>query len=293
MKKILFMLCLLMPFTIAKALTINENNVITEKGVVITKEEYNKLLDNNSDFMIDHLDENIIRSILNSEPITEEYYIVTTYKLNKKGEIIESYETETTKEKANLVAENDNYYFNKNGKMMYNNGMLQSNDVHYSTDSKEFRLQYYKVSDEYTIFMHVKWLKIPLIKQFDILAARWDVSNSNISSIYGSQESDGKDPTFYDLSSKNVKRSSNGLGLSMNIHDNAKNYLVCNLYINSKQSFGNKVYGTYQHAKHSNANTLAISQSYTFSSDGLGGVLYFSNSKYRSYYDGMRGLICE
>lgn len=72
MKKILFMLCLLMPFTIAKALTINENNVITEKGVVITKEEYNKLLDNNSDFMIDHLDENIIRSILNSEPITEE-----------------------------------------------------------------------------------------------------------------------------------------------------------------------------------------------------------------------------
>ena len=47
-------------------------------------------------------------------------------------------------------------------------------------------------------------------------------------------------------------------------------------------------YVTYQHA--TSALTLANSKSYTFSSSGLGGVLYYSNSTIRNKYDGMQGL---
>ena len=47
-------------------------------------------------------------------------------------------------------------------------------------------------------------------------------------------------------------------------------------------------YVTYQQA--SSALTLANSKSYTFSSSGLGGVLYYSNSTIRNKYDGMQGL---
>lgn len=291
MKKILFILCFLIPFTTVNALDFYENNVINNKGVVLSKEEYNELSKTNSDIMIDLMDRKIINTILNYEPISESHYIVTTYEYDRYGNIISAFENETTKEIAKLVADNSNYYFNEEGILKYNNPLLQSAKS-YSTDSKVINMNYYRDMNgdkTYTIHIWGEWYKLPLIRKFDVVAARWDVSNSNVS-FYGVQSSDGNYTTYLE-GTKNAKKASNGFGLSMNLHDNATNYLSYELYIYSDSSFGNKVYGTYQHAKHSNANTLAISQSYTFRSDGLGGVLYFSNPTYRSYYDGMKGLI--
>lgn len=117
--------------------------------------------------------------------------------------------------------------------------------------------------------------------------ARWTNSiDIDKLEIYGCQESDA-DTTFYYTNSNNLKKTSKGLGLSMNLHNNASSSLGMELYIYSPNALGNNVYGTYQHARHSNA-TLAISKSYSFSSSGLGGVVYFSNSTYRSYYDEMQ-----
>ena len=76
----------------------------------------------------------------------------------------------------------------------------------------------------------------------------------------------------------------------MNIHDSAKNRIELFMRVESSNYFGYDFYATYQHARNSNANTLAISKSNSFSSSGLGGVLYYSNSTYRNYYDGMQGI---
>lgn len=288
MKKILFMLCLFMTFIKVNALTFEGDNVITQKGVTITKEEYEYLSKDTTDYLLDRIDYKVIDCMLNGNVESKTYYIVTTYEY-RQGKIINSYETETNEETAKYIAQNENYYLDKKGNMSYQNPMLQSSEKTYSTDSKVVHLDYYRESDKrYVIKIWGEWYKMPQIRQFDIVAARWDVSNSQ-TTIYATQMSDAKS-TFYDGNSNNINRASNGLGLSMNLHDNAKNYLTYELIIYSDSSFGNEVYGTYQHAKHSNANTLAISKSYTFRSDGLGGVVYFSNSKYRSYYDGMKGL---
>ena len=76
----------------------------------------------------------------------------------------------------------------------------------------------------------------------------------------------------------------------MNLFNNGRDFELGMMY-DFNSSVGEYMYGTYQHARNSNANTLAISKSYSFSSSGLGGVLYFSNSTYRNYYDGMTGVV--
>lgn len=219
----------------------------------------------------------------------EEKYVVTTYTKNSFGEIIDEKSIVTTQEVAEMVAGDDSLYVGSNGQLQKNNGISTFgliDAVLVETESKRVSMIYSYDSGYYIVGITTHWIKLPKIRVFDILALRW-TKNVTISKIEGTQESDEK-TTKYDSTTKNLKKGTNAIGLSMNLHNNAKQTLEATFAISSKTPYGD-VYGTYQHARHSNA-TLAISQSYTFDSRGLGGVVYFSNSTYKSYYDDTPGL---
>lgn len=75
----------------------------------------------------------------------------------------------------------------------------------------------------------------------------------------------------------------------MNIFDKANSDLELSIVLEFNENVGKTAYGTYQHARNSNI-TLTQAKSYTFNSNGLGGVVYFNNSTVKNYYDGMQGL---
>lgn len=139
--------------------------------------------------------------------------------------------------------------------------------------------------------MYVSWFVLPQIKKYDVLAARWNTSNSS-DYFYGTQVCDSNTmfSDYYLTTTPNVKSENYGLGVTMNLHDSAQTQIDLSYGIEDSNSFGNVVYGTYQHARNSNI-TMNGSLSYTFSSSGLGGVLYYSNSTIRNYYDGMQGIV--
>ena len=109
-------------------------------------------------------------------------------------------------------------------------------------------------------------------------------------SLHGSQEAKGKAKVMYEGNDDNILYFPQAAGITMNMYDNTNEHVMI-MEIGFVNNPGN-VYITYQHARHSNI-TFAQSQSYTISPSGLGGVLYFSNSTVRSYYDGMQGIVAD
>ena len=300
MKKVLLLIgCLFMGINSANALTLNDDSSLTnDQGAKISSEQYQILKENYNDRIIDTFTQSNVNSLSNKDNKIERKvtYVVTTYRTYRLGNIVDSNTIETSEEEAYAVATDDSLVVNSQGKLekIQNNPMMRANSViggQYSTESKAIYGEYWLGDDNlYWGSLHVVWIKMPMIKQFDVMAMRWD-NSLTVMNVYGAQWGDSTQKmTTYDESSKNVKKTNYGIGISMNLHDTYKN--ECELYmrIASRTKFGTYLHATYQHARHSNANTLAISQSYTFSSNGLGGVLYYSNATYRNYYDGMLGL---
>ena len=104
----------------------------------------------------------------------------------------------------------------------------------------------------------------------------------------GTQEATNKSDVNYPYGDDNMLVFSNGVGITMNMYDNTSDHKMT-LYASFNGNPGS-IYATYQHARHSNI-TFAMSQSYTISYQGLGGVLLFSNSTIEGYYDGMKGTV--
>lgn len=297
MKKILFLIgCLLIGINSANALTINgDEGYINNNGAKISSEQYKILHKNNfEDSYIDKLTQDSINVYsdpkLNDE--SKSIYVITTYKMDRFGNVVDQYSMNATEEQAKSVATNENLHVTPNSTLTSTPSISTYGYVDnytYATESKRVTGYYTNMDGKYVIQLWATWYKTPKIKEFDIMAVRWNNSVS-ISNIIGWQECDSNTGTTnYNMSSKNTKYTNNGAGISMNIHDSAKNRIELYLRVESNSYFGDDFYGTYQHARHSNANTLAISQSYTFG-NGLGGVLVFSNNTYKSYYDNMEGI---
>lgn len=161
----------------------------------------------------------------------------------------------------------------------------------HQTDYKRLLVSYVKSNEDGKYYIHGRlvWDKEPIVKKYDIFAMRW--SNSvNLDYLKGTQEAKGKAQVIYSGSDDNILYFSNAVGITMNMYDNTNEHIMT-MEIGFVNNPGN-VYVTYQHARNSNI-TFAQSQSYTISSTGLGGVLYFSNSTVRSYYDGMQGIVAD
>lgn len=131
---------------------------------------------------------------------------------------------------------------------------------------------------------------MPKYKSFDVIALRGEGVSFETNSLIGIQyfKIDGSSSTIrYNRSSSNTRIFQNGIGISMNLVDDADFYhlsIQMNYY---KTKDTAKIYGSYQHSQ-SNV-TLAQSQKYTLSANGYGNVIAFDDSVKRNY-DGMSGV---
>ena len=285
------------------ALSLNsEDNYVNKKGVIISREEYDVLSNKYNDGTIDLFDNNLLNYLYaNDSEISQSVeYSITTDVFDSRGNYIESRTMSSTKEQALSIINNKNLLVTNNNTLLDSSLMCEKNDkllnnannYIYSTNSKQVRLSYSYFIDDTVAIIDAKWFTQPTIKQFDVLAIRWNTSRPLSNVIYGEgyqETSNGYRQDYY-LDDQNSKRTMYGIGEFMNLFNNGRDFEV-GMYYTFDDDVGEIMYGTYQHARNSNANTLAISKSYTFSSNGLGNVLYFSNNTYRNYYDGMNGVV--
>lgn len=143
------------------------------------------------------------------------------------------------------------------------------------------------------IMVYTQWLVTPATKSFDVTAMRFE----DATIVEGTQEgtqtywaSGEYNFINYSPNGTNIRKQSNGFGISMNLVNNAS-YFETDISADIKASNSNAtVYGTYQHAV-TNV-TLEQSHSYNISHNGFGSVLNFATGV-RGYYDGMQGVYVE
>ena len=142
----------------------------------------------------------------------------------------------------------------------------------------------------YLLTSTVEWKTVPKVKSFDVIAIR-TTNSPTLENYVGEQDamvgSEFK-YTIYDYKGANSKIFSNGVGISMNLYDDATADMLVQIAAEFRVNKDAIFYTSYQHAT-SNV-TLAQSQEYNLSSDGLGGVINFTNSTIRNRYDGMAGV---
>lgn len=258
--------------------TVYEN----ELGASLTATEYNKMLEYMSeeelsiftqedfDYMVEHIDEDGVQ--------TDEKYVRTTY---EDGEpIVDEYITEEEMlEDVNVV-----------------NKPLKSNEVSYklednvTTDMKKIKMKIVSNGASVKkIELTCEWIKTPKVKSYDIIAIRvnQDAIFSADENCYGKQYADN-DVITYKGGSSNIKSSKTGLGISMNLVDNASNHKL-ELYANvAARNQSMIIFGTYQHA--TSEVSLSRSQKYNFSPKGMGGVIDFTSTSVYEKYDRTPGL---
>ena len=160
----------------------------------------------------------------------------------------------------------------------------------YSTSSKTISMDYYQLKSDatnvYHVYVYVTWQTTPAKKDYDVIAIRW-TNGATLTDATGVQNSDsGK--TSYSYKGDNMNIGSNGVGISMNLHNSTSNHKL-ELKVTFTASSVGEVYASYQHATNI-ATTLALSKAYTFSASGLGGVIKFNSDTVAGYYDGMKGI---
>ena len=214
--------------------------------------------------------------------VTQEIYIRTITTFDSLGNISDTFETKLNEEQYNSELSTAAAEAPCTGQF-YN--------FCHQTEYKRLLVSYIKSNEDGKYYIHGRliWDKDPVVKKYDIFAMRW--SNSvNLDYLHGSQEAKGKAKVMYEGNDDNILYFPQAAGITMNMYDNTNEHVMI-MEIGFVNNPGN-VYITYQHARHSNI-TFAQSQSYTISPSGLGGVLYFSNSTVRSYYDGMQGIVAD
>lgn len=143
------------------------------------------------------------------------------------------------------------------------------------------------------VMVYTQWLVTPATKSFDVTAMRFEDATIVEGSQDGTQTywANGEyDFITYSPNGTNIRKQSNGFGISMNLVNDAS-YFETDISADIKASNSNAtVYGTYQHAV-TNV-TLEQSHSYNISHNGFGSVLNFATGV-RGYYDGMQGVYVE
>lgn len=234
-------------------------------------------------YTIDEIDDlnPIVKRLLTEENNTfnkTEFIITDTY-YDSNGNVLIEFNRISTLEEALKVRENQ--------KKNPSRGVVNSN-VH-ETNSKmvgvtsawDYGSGYWR-TDVVTY-----WFTTPIVKSYDIIAARWTNPYFSIDHAVGAQEySQNNSIINYSYLGNNMVSLSQGVGISMNLVDNGSDFILAlTIYSNNTPI---TVYATYQHA--TTNISLNTSKSYTFvtnPSNGLGGVL---NHTYPNYFDNMMGV---
>ena len=164
------------------------------------------------------------------------------------------------------------------------------------TDTRKLVLNMYSVAaSAKKVSLTCTWLSIPQCKSYDVMGIRVPGYYSDLTidingtdNVVGYQYYDGQ-KIKYNHSSKNIKKSERGIGVSMNIVDSVSKSLSMNFSVNiATEKETCAVSGSYQHAQKD--LSLSKSQRYTIGPRGMGGVFVF-NSSVESYYDDAPGLM--
>ncbi|HCY44768.1 MAG TPA: hypothetical protein DHU33_05015 [Firmicutes bacterium] len=283
-----------MHITNVKALSIddfeNNNEVKNSVSASITKDEYLKLRDNYSDLLIDTFARDSIDSILNDDGIVLDEYIATTTYSDNRGNIISSNDNIISEESAKAISSK------KEVNMISNISDISPNEwnVKISTTYKRLIMTINKDSDLYNVRVYNEWLKMPTVKHYDVIASRWEGNAIYRGGIEGVQNVKLKNGTtdfsMYNLEAgfDHIVHGNKGVGITMNLYDDATEIVNSMSYLLSNAS-KSKIIGTYQHAT-SNAISLSQATSYKFTSNGLGGCIWFNTSDVNNKYDRMKGV---
>lgn len=192
--------------------------------------------------------------------------------------------------KANLITEKEITYEEFKTK----SSQLETNESCgtgcWKTDYKRIRLYFWTHTDgTHSFIIDNEWLKDPVIRSYDIIAMRWtgNVNKGKIKGVQDFKQNGVAKSIEYTASLSNVYYNSNGVGISMNLVDDA--YDFSNTLIFPVNCSGTvNLYGTYQHAVED--ISLSDSLKYTFGPSGMGGVLVFGNTSIANKYDNTQGL---
>lgn len=281
MKKIKTIITLVLLLTLVSPIVTSAEGKIyytNLRGVELTETQYNNLKRVFDENTIATLDQKTIDYYKDEEKLSKsenEKYIKTEEYLDSTGKIIDTINTEVTKQEAELFVENQK------------NGVQPLSDSH-QTNMKRINISIAATPSVKTITITNTWLSMPSVRSYDVIGFRNGTGNSiAINSVSAYQQADGQTVT-YSMGGSNFKSTNQGCGISMNIVDSVSGSLSNSMsvtVINNSSIY--TAYGTYQHAQ-SNV-TLDQSKNYSINANGLGGVLDFASSV-RGNYDGMQGV---
>lgn len=254
-------------------------------GVAMTYEQYQTLLEHYSEPIIAAMPEEqfiLETSGTQTKVQSETVYIETKSFVNTRGEITSTEERIITKEEYDAI--------NPNMKASCGNWCWET-----TYKKLELEASTLDTASGFKMTTRCTWKQLPNIKSYDVIAVRWQngTSSFSVSDIYGYQNYDAGNQYMtltYANGNANIKTASNGVGISMNLADDATGpHTLSLITYGTVPSLGTvNFYHTYQHAQ-SNVS-LANSKDYTFSASGLGGVLLFNSSSIQNKYDAMTGL---
>ena len=165
-----------------------------------------------------------------------------------------------------------------------------------TTEYKHITLRLYNISpSSKTATIKCEWLKIPAYKSYDVLGFRvidksLILNTPTAKNVSGKQSCNGgKLVCEYNGYSNNIKKCNSGIGISMNIFDDAKSDLIMEfttIFACKEKKIA--VWGSYQHCQ-SNIS-LSKSKRYDIQGTGMGDVFLFDSSVGK-YYDHTPGLM--
>ena len=257
------------------ALTIMLSLLITTnvKGATLTDAEYARLRLVFSDLRIATMSDEKAQEYL-SYDLEHNKKVSKYFKVTKTTNGTTS--TEVTKEEATNAAKNNTTTRATSHATTYKN--IQITAMH-------------GVANVYLMDLTTLWLISPAIKSYDVIAMRTDDASIIEGSQEGTQGYIYKNGTTgyidYSYNGTNMKRASNGFGISMNLLDAAHRYeCFITARVRATTEWA-EVFGSYQHA--ATNVTLAQSQAYTISHNGYGEVINFATAV-QNHYDGMQGV---
>lgn len=255
------------------------------KNVAMTYSQYQMLLEYYSETEISMMSEEQFKletSGIQTKLQSEAIYVETKSFINTRGEI--------TSTEERIITEEEYESINPNAR-------TSCGSLCWETTYKKLQLEASTTDANggFKMITRCTWKQLPNIKSYDVIAVRWQNGTSSFSTtdyyaIQTYQQDSQVISLEYNLGNVNYNTASNGLGLSMNLADDATGpHTLTLVTFGTVSSLGSvSFYHTYQHAQ--STVSLTNSQAYTFSSSGLGGVLLFNSSTIQSKYDGMTGL---
>lgn len=142
----------------------------------------------------------------------------------------------------------------------------------------EYKKMYINSSGN-SVILNIEWKKTPKYKSYDVIALMSNDVSFNTNTIFGEQKailSNGNSLVNYNKTTQNTKLFNNGIGISMNLVNDAIYY---NLTLSVSYNGNGRIYGNYRHAQ--NNVTLSESQNYYLSN----GNIVFNNSSINNKYD--------